>query len=174
MNRYCAAAAVAALAIGGSAWPANGKTQNDTPPQLARLLACRSVADPEQRLACFDRETAATSEAIARSDLVAMDRAKVRETRRSVFGFSVPKLGIFGGGDTDEVDQIDGTITKVGWTRDGFSVLLQDQSQWVQTDGKTLPLEPRAGNKVIIKRGALGSYIMNVAGQRGVKVKRVG
>lgn len=174
MNSHFAVAAVAALVVASPAWAADNKSQNDTPPQLARLLACRSVADAEQRLACFDRETAATSEALARNDLVAMDRAKVRETRRSVFGFSVPKLGIFGGGDTDEVDQIDGTIAKVGWTRDGVSVRLQDQSQWVQTDGKTLPIEPRAGNKVIIKRGALGSYIMNIAGQRGVKVKRVG
>lgn len=174
MNMQIAAAAMAALMVASPAWAVDDKPRNDVPPQLARLLACRSVADSEQRLACFDRETTATSQALARSDLVAMDRAKVRETRRSVFGFSVPKLGIFGGGDTDEVNEIDGTIAKVGWTRDGFSVVLQDQSQWMQTDGKTLPIEPRAGNKVTVKRGALGSYIMNVGGQRGVKVKRVG
>lgn len=173
MTTYLAAAAALGLAFSGSAWAAGKDDQKDTPAQLERLFACRSVSQAVERLACFDRETAATQDALTRRDLVALDREKVRSTRRSLFGLTAPSLKIFGGGDEDELKQIDGVIAKVGWTQDGFSVRLQDQSAWVQTDGKPLALEPRAGQKVVVSRGVLGSFIMNVAGQRGVKVKRV-
>ena len=32
---------------------------------------------------------------------------------------------------------------------------------------------PKSGDKVVVKKGALGSYIMSVARQPGVKVKRI-
>ncbi len=173
MSRYLASAAALSLLLSGTAVAADKKGQNDTPPQLQRLLACRSVADPAQRLACFDRETAATEVAIQRSDLVAMDRAKIRSTRRSLFGFSMPSLGIFGRDDKDEVKQIDGVVAGVARGMDGFRVSLQDGSRWAQTDGKGIALEPRVGHKVVVKRGALGSFLMSVQGQPGVKVQRV-
>jgi topoisomerase IA-like protein len=56
---------------------------------------------------------------------------------------------------------------------DGFRVSLQDGTRWAQTDGKAIALEPRVGHKVLVKRGALGSYLMSIAGQPGVKVQRV-
>ena len=34
--------------------------------------------------------------------------------------------------------------------------------------------EPRRGDTVVIKRGSLGSYLMKIDGQRGLKAKRVG
>lgn len=143
-----------------------------TPQQIERLIGCRALTDPAQRLACFDRESASTADAIARQEIVAFDREKMQQTRRSLFGFSVPKLGIFDN-DKDEVDKIDGVIAGVGHTLDGVRVRLQDESRWGQTDGKPIALEPRVGDKVVIKRGALGSYVMSVAGQPGVKVKRL-
>ena len=173
MSRYLALAAVLSLLLSGPAVAADKKDQNETPAQLQRLLACRGVTDGVQRLACFDRETAATEVAIQRSDLVAMDRAKIRETRRSLFGFSMPSLGIFGLGDKDEIKQIDGVVAGVAHGMDGFRVSLQDGTRWAQTDGKAIALEPRVGHKVLVKRGALGSYLMSIAGQPGVKVQRV-
>jgi hypothetical protein len=173
MSKYLVSAAALSLLLSGTASAAQKKDQNETPPQLQRLLACKSVADAAQRLACFDRETTATEVAIQRSDLVAMDRAKIRATRRSLFGFSMPSLGIFGRDDKDAIKQVDGVVAGVARGMDGFRVSLQDGSRWAQTDGKAIAVEPRVGHKVVVKRGALGSYLMSVAGQPGVKVQRV-
>jgi hypothetical protein len=173
MSKYLASAAALSLVMSSAASAADKKAQNDTPAQLQRLLACKSLADAGQRLACFDREATATEVAIQRSDLVAMDRAKIRSTRRSLFGFSTPSLGIFGRDDKDAIKQIDGVVSGVSRSMDGFRVSLQDGSRWAQTDGKAIALEPRVGHKVTVKRGVLGSYMMSVAGQPGVKVQRV-
>ena len=173
MSSYLASAAALLMLVSVPAVAADKKGQNDTPAQLQRLLACKSVVEASQRLACFDRETAATEVAIQRNDLVAMDRAKIRATRRSLFGFSMPSLGIFGRDDKDAIKQIDGVVAGVARGMDGFRVSLQDGSRWAQTDGKAIALEPRVGHKVIVKRGALGSFLMSVAGQPGVKVQRV-
>jgi hypothetical protein len=173
MSSQRVTAAALLLLMSSPATAADKKDQNDTPPQLQRLLACKSLTDAAQRLACFDRESAATQVAIQRNDLVAMDRAKIRATRRSLFGFSMPSLGIFGRDDKDEIKQIDGIVAGVSRGMDGFRVSLQDGTRWAQTDGKSIALEPRIGHKVVVKRGALGSFMMSVAGQPGVKVQRV-
>jgi hypothetical protein len=40
-------------------------------------------------------------------------------------------------------------------------------------DGKPFAIPPQAGDKVVVKKGALGSFIMSVARQPGVKVRRI-
>jgi hypothetical protein len=145
-----------------------------TPPQISRVLACRAVLAVADRLACFDRETAALGVAVERKDVVVFDRDSVTRTRRSLFGFSVPDLGIFGSNDTDEVKQIDGILLSSASNRDGGYVFsLKDGSHWTQIDDRPFALEPRNGDKVTVKRGVLGSFILSVGGQRGVKVRRI-
>lgn len=162
----------AALAAASAGQPTPSEA---TPAPIGRLLACRALTAAAERLACFDRETGAVADALVRRDLVAVDRDKVRSTRRSLFGFSLPKLGLFGDDDeADEIKQIDGVIAGVGRNRDGgFTFRLADGARWSQADGKPIALEPRAGDKVVVRRGVLGSYTLSVAGQPGVKVQRV-
>src|SRR3712207_5723160 len=66
------------------------------PAVIGQVIACRSIADATQRLACFDRQVANMANAQASGDLVAMDRQQVRRTKRSLFGISLPDLGVFG------------------------------------------------------------------------------
>ena len=174
MRRSIAAAAATAVLFATPGSAAVQRADAQPPAQLQRLLGCRSIADSVERLACFDRESSSTEAAVQQGDLVAVDREKVRQTKRSLFGFSVPDLGLFGGDDKDEVKEIEGVIAAVGMGHDGYRVRLQDGSRWAQTDGKRIALEPRVGDKVVIRRGALGSFIMRVAGQSGVKVERLG
>ena len=51
-------------------------------------------------------------------------------------------------------------------------VRLADGSLWIQTDNHALALRPRAGQPVVINRAALGSYMMRVNNQPGVRVRR--
>lgn len=147
-----------------------------TPAQIQQLLGCRSVPDAVQRLACFDRETAAMEQAVARKDLVFIDRERATAARRSLFGFSVPSFGgLFGSDEKDEVKQVDGVVVSAGRNADGgWIIRLGDNSVWTQTDDTPLALAPKPGHKVVVRRGALGTFRLSVNGQPGLKVKRTG
>ena len=144
-----------------------------TATQVQRLMDCRAITAADERLACFDRESAAMSAAIAKKDLVVVDREKARAAKRSLFGFSVSGFGgLFGGGD--EVTQIESTVKSTGRNVDGgWIITLSDGSVWSQTDDWP-GLDPRPGKKVIVQRAALGSYRLSIPGQNGIKVKRIG
>jgi hypothetical protein len=164
--------AVPALIAVGAA-DAKRPVETGTPAQVQRLMACRAITAAEQRLACYDRETAAMNRALANKDLVMVDKEKARAAGRSLFGFSVPNFGgLFGSGG--EISQIDGTIKSTGRNQDGgWVITLQDGSVWSQTDDWP-GLDARPGKKVIVKRGTLGSFWLSIPGQNGIKVKRVG
>jgi len=144
------------------------------PAQVTALLNCRGIADSAERLACYDKAAAGIGEAVAKKDLVVMDRESVKKTKRGLFGFSIPNLGIFGDDDEAvEVKQIDGKVAAISTNRDGgYIFVLEDNSQWSQIDSKPFALPPRRGDKVVVKKGTLGSYFLTVEGFPGVKVKR--
>lgn len=147
-------------------------------PQVNKLLDCRSIADPTERLACFDREAGVTQEALARRDIVVVDRAEVVKSRRSLFGFALPSLAIFGGGDEDqqeEMREIEGVVA--GAARGGdnnWVIKLQEGGTWTQTDGRSVSVNPKRGQKVLIKRNALGGFMLSYEGSTGIRVRRTG
>jgi hypothetical protein len=146
-----------------------------TPQSVQQLIACRSITDSAERLACFDRQSEAVSKALASKELVVIDKARANAAKRSLFGFSIPDFGgLFGGGD-DEVKEIASTVTKA--SQDGYGawiVTLADGSTWYQQDDSPLGLPPEKGNKVVVHRGSLGAFFLRVAGQPGIRVKRIG
>lgn len=171
MGKYLIA--VAALAVVGGSATAKQPIPAQVPPQLQRLLACRSQSDGAARLACFDREAGAAAQGFASGDIVAVDREKIRSTKRSLFGFTIPNLGIFGD-DGNELKQVEGVLAGAGFNRDGGYIFrLQDGARWSQADDKPFAVAPRPGDKVVVKRGAMGSYFLSVARQPGVKVQRL-
>jgi hypothetical protein len=145
-----------------------------TPPAVQQLIACRSIGDPTQRLACYDRQSDALNVAIAKKDVVVIDKARATATRRSLFGFSVPDFGgLFGGGD--DIKQIESTVAAAGPNSDGgWTIKLADGSMWTQTDQSPIALEPRRGDRVVVKRGALGAFFLELGRQPGFKVRRIG
>lgn len=173
MNLACVVVATILLASPAVSAP---KVKEGPPPaHVTDVLACRQIADSAGRLACFDRAAATLGDAVAKRDLVVFDRESVRKTKRGLFGFSIPNLGIFGDEDEEvEIKQLEGVIAGVGRNVDGGYVFrLADGSRWTQMDGKMIVLEPRTGDKVMIRKGVLGSYMISVANQPGVKVKRI-
>jgi hypothetical protein len=166
-----AAIGVAGLAVArpkGPTMPAGHAEAYDA------LLKCRTIADDAARLRCFDQATAALQQAAERRDIVIVDREQVRQTRRSLFGIEGLRLPFFGGGDKgEEISQLDGIIASAREVGDGrWLVHLEDGSTWLQVDDNVIAVWPKPGQKVLIKRAALGSYMMRVNGQPGVRVKR--
>lgn len=143
------------------------------------VTACRDVADPAARLACFDKATAALVAAREKKDVVVLDRAEVQKTRRSLFGFTLPRIKLFGGGDDDgdsaeDIKEINGTVAGVSAVAgDRWTVTLDDDTRWITTESaKGFP--PRAGETVRIRRAALGSYDASFNKRRSIKVRRIG
>jgi hypothetical protein len=173
MHKPMLAALAAALLAGGPAVAKQHAPDTGTPAQVQKLMACRTITAADQRLACYDRETAAMNEAIATKDLVMVDKERARAAGRSLFGFTIPNFaGLFG--SNGEISQIDATIKGTSHNSDGgWTLTLDDGSVWTQTDDWP-GLDARVGKKVLVKRGVLGSYWLSIPGQNGIKVKRIG
>jgi hypothetical protein len=167
MTATLAGSAVAAAPKSGPAQPA--------PPEFTRLIACQSIKDNAQRLACYDREVAGVGSANARGELVVMNREQVRKTRRSLFGLALPDLGVFGGGDLPgDADTLETTIRGAKEGGDGkWWFNLAEGGTWIQLDSREFIVDPAAGQPVRVRRAAMGSYLMNVNKQTAIKVHRV-
>lgn len=171
----------AAMAAGASA-----QERSSTPAEpprievLQQLYDCRAIADPTERLACYDRQVGALQTAVTAQDIRVVDREQVRQTRRGLFGLSLPSIGnIFGSGDsnnatdTDAVNELAATLRAVGRNESGRWIYTLDNDQvWIQTDASAPGRGPRAGQNVVIRRAALGSFMISVEGRPGVRVRR--
>lgn len=170
-----------ALCMSGGATSALSETSKHRPPPpelYSRLTACRGISADAERLACFDAALTKLDAAIASDEVYMADKAQIRETRKTLFGLPLPNLGIFGNGDDDnkdanQVSQIDSAVKSASVGADGFIVTLADGSTWRQVDGTPLGRSPKPGMAVTVKKAALGSFKMNVAGQSAVRVKRI-
>ena len=166
------AAALAAVAVPATAQ----QQQQERPPVLTRVVQCRTIASTAERLACYDREVAAMDAAEASRELVVMDRQQVRRARRSLFGLSLPDLGIFGGDEEsdEESARIESTVRSASQTGNGkWIIVLADGARWLQVDSRNLAIEPRPGHSIRIRRALMGSYLANVNGQVAIRVRRV-
>jgi len=156
--------------------PAGAETAPERTPSFQHLIDCRALKDDAARLACYDRAAASLDDAVAKKEVVIVDKQQMREARRGLFGLSLPSFHLFGRNDeqgTDEVMQIEGKIVSASPDVDGWRIKLDDGSVWTQTDGKPTFKNPRPGVSVVVRRGALGSYILRVDNAPGVKVRRV-
>lgn len=177
MKRFILAAAILASSSGLAGKPRD--TTQTKAKAFDEVVACRSITDSAQRLACFDQSVAQLQDAANNHDIMVMDREQVRQTRRSLFGFSLPDLGIFGGGkpdkhgeDEDDIKEITSTVRSARQDGAGdWIVVLDDGAVWHQTDG-VITFDPKSGAQVTIRRAALGSYFMRIGKQPGVKARR--
>lgn len=155
-----------------------GQTNNLTqsrPPVFEELVNCRTVADPTARLACYDDKVAAIDEAEKKDELVLADKASMKEARKGLFGFSIPKLKIFGNDGKEEEDfELVAKIDSAYMANYGkWTIVLDDGARWTQIDTSVLRKNPKPGMEVKIRTAAMGSYFANIDGQRAIRMKRV-
>lgn len=158
------------------------------PGLLAKLVECRAIADNAARLSCFDERVAAFDAAEKNRDVVVVDREQVREARKSLFGLSLPSLKIFGGDGKDDgaaddkharrateedIKELDTTIARATYAGDHWVFVLADGARWMQTDNGMLLKEPKPGDPIHIKKGAMGSFLANVNKQIAIRVQRI-
>lgn len=147
------------------------------------LIDCRAISASDQRLACYDKQVASLDDAQKNKDIVVVSKAQVREARRSLFGFTLPNFTLFSGGKTsakedkqdraEEITRLETTLVHASQLRNGnWSLTLAEGGTWEATTD--LNIDPRSGDKVVINRAALGSYLGQVGANHGVRMRRVG
>lgn len=147
-------------------------------PLIDALSACRQIADSTQRLACFDKASGELIAATEKGDVNVVDRAQLRQARRSLFGFNMPRLPFFSGDDSAD-EAATKLVSKVTAVKElphnRYVVRLQDGAAlWETLEAYGSFHAPKVGDPVEINRGPLGSYILRFGKQRGVKGRRVG
>ncbi len=167
-----AAAALAALSTPVMAKDKDKDEALAPPPVFQAVIDCKALTDPTARLACYDKAVTAMASARDAKDLVVADRATMREARKGLFGLSLPKIKLFGGGDSEEVTAIDGTIDQVYAAKDGNLVfVLADGMRWKQIDGR--PAIARKGDPIHIETASLGSYFARIGKGQNARVIRI-
>ena len=141
---------------------------------LQSLLDCRSLSEDSARLACYDQAAGAMDQAEAKGDVVVVDREQARSVRRQAFGFSLPSLAVFERGEApEEIDNVTGIAKRAYQVGGKWVIELEDGAGWQQTGSGNGVRQPRPGTKVEIRRASMGSFFMNLDGQRAVRARRV-
>jgi len=151
------------------------------PEVFTKVLDCRTITDAAARLACFDQSVSALAGAQEAKQLVVVDKAEIREARRGLFGFKLPKIRLFGGGDDGDdddnavearVDSLEAKVTAVGGDSGSWVLTLDTGARWQQIDGEYIN-RPSVGADLSIKRGQLGGYTAKIGTGRAFKVRRL-
>ena len=171
--KYFPPIAIAALVALPVAASAADKPKAQTPPPIVQdVVACRAIADATARLGCYDQAAAALDRAVTTDQLVVMDKSQVREARRSLFGFTMPKIKIFGGGGSDELKQIDTNVTAVSRDPDARLVFgTAEGATWHQIDDRPT-FDVKSDTKVSISAAAFGSYFAKFEHGAPIRVRR--
>lgn len=176
--RRVTVAAMLVMGVGVGAWgPATAQEAVDSAARvLSGLRACKALPDTE-RLACYDRAAAALDQAVAQKDVTLIDRQEVRRTRRGLFGFTLPRIGIFSDDENkeeaEEFAELNTTVASARSVDGRVEFRLGDGSDavWRTTDPVAFP--PKAGTAVRIRRASLGSYFVKFGKDRMVRGMRI-
>jgi hypothetical protein len=164
---------VAPFAMVATVALAKDNEDNAAPPTVFQaVLDCKSVPDPTERLACYDKTVESMATASRQNELVVADRETMKEARKGLFGLGLPKLKLFGGSNSEEVNEIESTIASFRSASDGFLVFtLADGALWKQIDGRSQ--SPKEGDKVRIRKAAMGSFLAKINDRAAIRVKRL-
>lgn len=164
--------ALLALAAGGAAMAA--KPAPTVAPAVQAVVDCRKIDDSAQRLACYDAATDALTKAQATGDLVTLDRNQRRAVRKQTFGFTLPSLAMFDVGEkSEDTDSIDETLASARQDAQGkWIMVMQDGAVWRQIDDEFLSRDPHPGSAIVIRRAMVGSYMLSVDKQPGIRAHR--
>jgi len=167
------------LASGATVKAQQTKAAGDAPARadiIDELKTCQRLQNDSERLACFDSKVTSLVAASEAGDVRLVDREDVRSTRRQLFGFSLPDIGIFEGDEKDReaTDTLTTTITSVRYrARRRAEFTTAEGARWeiFKIPRRLADIEP--GDEVEFKKASMGTFFIRINGQMGVKGKRI-
>lgn len=139
------------------------------------VLDCRKETDDQARLKCYDAAAQGMEQAATKGEIVVVDKAQATQAHREAFGLPIPSLNFLDKAlKPEEVDTLDGVVKTARLDAHGrlWTFTLEDGAIWRQIAGDPPNRDPHPGSKVRIRKGAIGSFLMNVDGQQAIKVHR--
>jgi len=136
--------------------------------------ACAAIANPDQRLACFDAAMRARGRAPAPE--------AVQQERRRSFGLHAPNISLphphLGGPSQNPSQNADDAVTvelaEVGRSHDDMLwIRTREGVIWRQTDPIIVRVAPEVGSSIQIRRAALDSYFCDMTKWMSVRCERV-
>ncbi|MEO1969750.1 MAG: hypothetical protein ABGW87_13695 [Sphingomonadaceae bacterium] len=143
------------------------------------LRLCTSEMDSATKLACYEKAASALIAATDDGTIAIVDQEKVRDTKRKLFGFSIPDFGIFSGRDDEgkekkEAEQLDTSVAKIRTGPQGSIVITTKEGAIWQIDDAPVPLRvTQPGEKLQIRKGALTAYFLRIGNHASVKGRRI-
>ena len=112
---------------------------------------------------------------MASHEIVVMDHETMRQTRRGLFGFTLPRTPLFSGDNVrDNVAEVDTTVASAVSLGDGkWRMRMDDGAMWENTEAVGWK-SPKVGSKVHLKAAAFGSYFMTIDRDNPIRAMRVG
>ncbi|MBE8167283.1 MAG: hypothetical protein HAW66_02785 [Shewanella sp.] len=131
-----------------------------------KLQQCTKINDKSARLICYDNLAArpiASVNSVSQSDNFGQTTPKI-DVQKAHFGQTKPKK--------DAIERVELTVTKIKKHPYGNLIITFENGQvWKQSSTERYRL--KVGNKVFIKKGALGSFILGIADRNTtIRVKR--
>lgn len=161
---------LAASAIAIAAAPADNRSA-----VLKAVTDCRAVTESTARLACYDGAVGRLDAAATKKEIVVLDREEVKQTRRGLFGFSLPRIPLFKGDDAkDTPAQVETTarsVRSLGYGK--WRIVMEDGAIWATTEPSSRR-DPKEGSRIRIKAGTMGAYFLSIDGAASVRAKREG
>lgn len=145
-------------------------------PEIFRdVIDCLKINEIEERLACYDHNVRAMETAQKSKKLFLASDGQIKESRRGLFGLTMPNLKIFGTGtdDAEEIKEITATIVSVRDTVNGYIFELEDGAIWAQSEIRYLGSMPKKRQKIKIRKAALGSFMGKLDNGVGFRIKRL-
>lgn len=149
-----------------------GPARAAAPATTADFLACAAEKDDARRLACFDAAVdrtrtapANSAPAVVAAPLSQEEKFGLRGELKQEKAQKVPEL--------QELEQLQAQVTKVSTKPHGELVVTLENGQvWteIQTNSGA---RVKAGDRVAIKAGALGSFLLVAPNGRSTRVTRV-
>ena len=102
----CFSFAIGGIAIIISNSPQAFAQVNSQPDELQAIYACKTIVNPQDRLACYDSSVGRFEAAERSGEVLTVSKAAIENVEREAFGFNIPSLPsigkIFGGGSSDK------------------------------------------------------------------------
>lgn len=163
MRQPIAIAAAVLLGIAASPVLAKEQAVPSQPAVFQAVIACKTIIDPAERLACYDRSVEELAASAKARTLVVSDVATVKAQDAKSFGLAEQKSA-----EDSKVTQ-SAKISAVNFNPgSGEAVVTLDNGQvWKTSSNGTLAERLRAGQNVTITQGGMFGYRLRIYGRTG-------
>ena len=151
-----------------------------TPQVLDNLLECRKIEDSRKRLECYDQDSQRVEDARESGEFIAVDRETVEKEKKKNFGLSMPSLPSLsfpdlGLGNDSPENAVVLTIAEYKIRQNGtVKFTMADGQIWETTSGRMNRVPRGKGQKLYIRKAAIGSFLAQVNNTGpGLRVRRI-